>query len=443
MQTISGFPYFEVQFTKNGAVHDQQEVTELVSFLSRHPVSDMFVVAHGWNNDMDEARGLYRLFFERMREVLDSGQAPDLGTRTFAILGVLWPSKKFAEKELIPSGAAGAESPVTIAGLEEQLDDLKAVFDEPDADVALEAAKQLAPRLDTSPAARRQFADLLRSLLPQMAIDAEDASEKLFLLPGDELMQRLSKPVLPAGALPTGGTGGATRLGASPQNATGGAAFLGNFFSGMKSAARNLINFATYYQMKMRAGVVGEGLNQVLRELRVQQSDLKLHLIGHSFGARLVTAAAIGPEDQPPGKVSTLTLLQAAFSHYGFSDDYEGTKDGLFRRLVTAPMVSGPILISCTSNDRAVGLAYPLASLIAGQVAAALGDKNDRYGGIGRNGAQKTPEAVDGSLLPTGGMYQLQAGKLYNLNADLFVKDHSDICKSEIAYAVLVAVSTT
>ncbi len=66
---------------------------------------------------------------------------------------------------------------------------------------------------------------------------------------------------------------------------------------------------------------------------------------------------------------------------------------------MTGAKVNGPILITHTKNDKAVGIAYPLASRINGVKTAALGDENDPYGGIGRNGAQKTPEAVVGELL--------------------------------------------
>ena len=54
-----------------------------------------------------------------------------------------------------------------------------------------------------------------------------------------------------------------------------------------------------------------------------------------------------------------------------------------------------------THNDKAVGIAYPLASRFSGDQAAALGDKNDKFGGLGRNGAQKmeTGETIDGVLL--------------------------------------------
>ena len=214
----------------------------------------------------------------------------------------------------------------------------------------------------------------------------------------------------------------------------------------MKSAARNLLNYTTYYQMKERAGIVGRsGVNTLLRTLRARFPTLKLHLIGHSFGGRLVTAAADGPPDQPSVQPNSLTLLQAAFSHNGFAQHFDQVHDGFFRHVVTQHKVSGPIVITCTQNDTAVGLLYPLASLIAGQNASKLGDANDPYGGIGRNGAQHTPEvSQDATVLhAVGSAYPFQGGKLYNLNADACITGHSDICKDEVAYAVLAAIAVT
>jgi pimeloyl-ACP methyl ester carboxylesterase len=215
-----------------------------------------------------------------------------------------------------------------------------------------------------------------------------------------------------------------------------------SFLDGPRAAARNLLNFATYYKMKERAGIVGRtGANQVLRTIRASNPNLRLHLIGHSFGGRLVTAAALGPDGAAAVQPQTLTLLQAAFSHYGFAQHWDGVNDGLFRRVVTDQRVAGPVLITYTRNDTAVGLAYPIASQIARQTAAWVGDKNDRYGGIGSNGAQKTPEAVDEDLLVVGSPYAFQRGQLHNLKADAFIANHSDICKNEVAYAIQVAIS--
>jgi hypothetical protein len=444
MQNLKGFPYFEVEFNKDGTVHDQNQAKALMDFLGQGSVSDLFVISHGWNNDMADARDLYSRFFECMRAVINLGTVGGISTRNFAVLAVLWPSKKFAEQDLIPSGAASGGSPITNDLLKQELKGMKGLFDGKDADAALDKAIQLVAKLEDSPKAQAEFADLLRSILPKPTPDNTDASGDFFKLPGDEIIKRLSKPVPIVQLQPTAGHGRAAMATGGTGSTGGGAAGIGQFFTGIKSGALNLLNLTTYYQMKERAGLVGsKGVNSLLKTILAQPTKIKLHLIGHSFGGRLVTAATAGPDGQTPVTIDTLALLQTAFSHYGFAEHYDGKNDGYFRKVVTKKAVKGPTVISYTKNDLAVGKAYPLASLIAGQVAADLGDKNDKYGGLGRNGAQKTPEATDGVLLALNKPYQLAAGKLHNLNADAIIKGHSDICHNEVAYAILAAVSGT
>ena len=53
----------------------------------------------------------------------------------------------------------------------------------------------------------------------------------------------------------------------------------------------NVLNFTTYYEMKARAGTVGKnGVGQLIDHLAPQVE--RIHLIGHSFGGRVVAAAA-------------------------------------------------------------------------------------------------------------------------------------------------------
>ena len=229
----------------------------------------------------------------------------------------------------------------------------------------------------------------------------------------------------------------------------GGAAGRFDSLGGIKDAALNLLNYTTSYQMKERAGLVGrDGVNALLCRVRSLHPNLKLHLIGHSFGGRLVTAAAAGKDEDPTQSVAdTMTLLQAAFSHNGFAHRFDGDRDGFFRGLVEKGMVKGPLLVTCTSNDQAVGKLYPLASMFAGQDASAVGGPASRFGGIGCNGAQHTPEAVEGILLDSSVPYEgeraLRSRAIHNLNSDAFISDHSDVCGREVAHAVLAAIETT
>ena len=122
-----------------------------------------------------------------------------------------------------------------------------------------------------------------------------------------------------------------------------------------------------------------------------------------------------------------MSLLRAAFSHNAFAQDWRRGRDGAYRKVVTSGMVDGPVVITHTRHDVAVGIAYAMASRIAGQQDSAIGDASSTYGGLGSNGAQHTPEAVDGRLRRVGSAYDLERGRLHNLLADEFVSGHSDV----------------
>jgi hypothetical protein len=215
----------------------------------------------------------------------------------------------------------------------------------------------------------------------------------------------------------------------------GGAVGLGSSLSGFAASALNLLNYTTYYTMKMRAGTVGKnGVGPLVDRLAPQVE--RIHLIGHSFGGRVVAATAAGSTTD---KVSSLTLLQAAFSHNGFSQSMHG----FFRSVIDQKRIRGPIVITHTKNDQAVGIAYPLASRINGDTTAAFGDENDKFGGMGRNGAQQmlANERVAGPLRAVGDAgYQFQTGRCFNLLADTFIKSHGDVRGREVAYAISCAI---
>lgn len=187
--------------------------------------------------------------------------------------------------------------------------------------------------------------------------------------------------------------------------------------------------------------LLGDQRIPLLREIREIDPNLRVHLVGHSFGGRLVTAAAMGSGGSEPVSPASLTLLQATFSHNGFVEKFDRERDGFFREVVTARKIAGPIVITCTSNDRAVGIAYPIASRFARQDAADLGDEDDIFGGIGRNGAlvRFTPEAIAGELLDAEGTYTFAAGKLYNLKANRWISHHSDVTGPAVANVLLSA----
>ena len=442
MNDIAGIPYVTAQFEFDGRLLNSVKIPD--------GTTDVIVVSHGWNNSAADAEDLYQRLFTNFSEVAEPN---DLDGRTLAIVGVIWPSKRF--DELVASvadqeatGAASLNSPQSAESqklLEAKLASMESFFTKPEQKAALADMRKLIPDLEDKATARRAFVDKLRSLVSSNSADPEDASNLFFKQDGEDVMQalKIDEADLDDQLTNDGGSAslplGVGRVKPTTTTSTEGAAGFLGFLSGFKSAAMNALNFTTYYEMKSRAGTVGkDGVAPLIDDLSINVE--RVHLIGHSFGGRVVTSAAA---NSTTDRICSMSLLQTAFSHNGFSRSMKG----FFRSVVDTGRVKGPVIVTYTPNDKAVGIAYPLASRLALQTAAALGDKNDKYGGLGRNGAQKMEaneiDTTHEKMLPSNGTYQFKSNKFFNLEASDFVKGHSDITGKEVAHAVRKVVSAT
>jgi hypothetical protein len=441
-------PIFEVQIDKDANLVIPSQEADIVKALAPgSPFTDVVVISHGWNNDMDEARTLYRDFFSAFEQVFPAG----IG-KTLAI-GVLWPSKKFDEADLIPGGAASADSdPVADGVLLDRLQGMKDLFGDSHADGQIEQMKTLVAGLSGDAAKQNQFVSLMGAILDQHTDPAQRSPDEGTATLSDRAKNNGGSAVLKSFSLPITqkvvvGGGGAADLGGfagNPvlhQSGPGAAAGLGDFFSGIKAGALRLLNLVTYSVMKDRAGKIGrDTVNPLLKRVQAAvPQTLRFHLVGHSFGGRLVTATVDGASAL---RVQTLLLLQAAYSHNGLALNFEPGESGFFHAVFDNHKVTGPILITHSKNDLAVGLAYPLVSRLNGDDAASIGDANDPFGGMGANGAQHVDKA-EILLLPVGGKYDFKTpGKLvFNLNGDAIIQSHGDVARPETAAALAAAIT--
>jgi hypothetical protein len=440
MNNISSISYVAARFDKDGTALNKQEVTLPAG------TTDVIVVSHGWNNTEEQADRLYTELFTNFATVASD----QLQKKKIAIVGVIWPSKKFtdvveaavAEQARGGGAAFGTSSAAADETIRAKLDVIATMFDKKAAK-KIRAAKNQIAKLESDLAARRKFVDELRSLLDKSAAHEEDNSKLFFQLDGSVMLEKLKMPT-PLVSSGAGGGGGAASLGAHPSTTpTGGAAGWGDVFSGIKAGAIRFLNYLAYYEMKKRAGTVGQaGVGPMLD--RLANNVQRIHLVGHSFGGRVVAAAAAASTTD---KLQSLSLLQAAFSHNGFSK----SMNGFFRGVVDNQRIKGPILVTYTPNDRAVGIAYPVASRLSGTVASAFGDANDKFGGLGRNGAQKMDpgEVVPGvdRLLPVAGSYAWQSGRFHNLESSKYIVDpnggdaHGFVTGKEVAWAISRAIA--
>ncbi|MBU4464588.1 MAG: hypothetical protein KKH75_01950 [Actinobacteria bacterium] len=420
-------PYAEVEFDKAGELVTPPQVSAAAALIASEKATDVLVLSHGWNNSPAQARDLYERLIHSVASV--GGRVAASANRRLVVIGVIWPSILWAPPE---DQGAGAGLEDDVAALQ---DDIRARID--DAVVAKKLVA-LVPQLETSSDAQREYLALLRKTLPTSSPGEDVGAFTALTTASEDTVLEAAKALGQDDAVPAA-AGGAADVDPMGTGLVGEGAGAGlGLFGDIIGVGRNLLNVTTYYTMKERAGKVGSiGIAALLEGLHAAAPAVRLHLAGHSFGGRAVTAAALATK----APVSSMSLLQAAYSHFGMAYNWDGAgTDGFFEK---APAnVHGPIIVTHSTHDKAVGVAYPIASRLANQIGAGLGDESDPYGGIGRNGALKTPGNIMAQLLDVGGTYSLAQRQIWSLNGDAFISGHSDITGPQVAYAVLTAITT-
>jgi hypothetical protein len=466
MAGTGDWPRWEIQFDKAGNT-DTAAHAALLNDVAQAGLTDLIIMSHGWNSSVNHARRVYKQWFDMLPPLLPAGSAARPGT-----LGVLWPAMLWPDEPqpggtaAAGGGAAGLAEPTTAAGpAGAPVTALDAVYPEHGQQQILSQLAALLDAQPTDPQALNRFHDLMRALADTepKAIAAEDSGSLAML---DEDPQALAGRFAAAldtaaaqaaaagggaggGAADTPDAGGAAVLADVPlaDTAGGAAAGIGDITARLWHGAKEALRQLTYWQMKQRAGTIGQhGLGPFLGALAGQAPGLRVHLVGHSFGARLVSFSLLGLPGGEPSPVRSLTLLEGAFSHFAFAPSLpqdparSGALDGMMAR------VAGPLLACYSSHDTAVGILYPIASMTAGDDAADLADDvTFRWGGMGHDGAQAVQAAMV-KLQAAHTPYHLAAGQFTNIDASAIVIKggppsgaHSDIVHRELGWAMLAA----
>lgn len=141
-----------------------------------------------------------------------------------------------------------------------------------------------------------------------------------------------------------------------------------------KLSKRDAVDLFGWHRSKTRAAqtgltIVAPALRQLRKEIRGNVP--KFHMVGHSFGALLVASSASGLKDNE--KYSSMTLLQGAFSHNAFSEDYAFSGNpgaGMFHNILKNGSILGPLVATHTSNDGALGRSLGLVWLYTNRARA-------------------------------------------------------------------------
>ncbi|AVV43524.1 serine-threonine protein kinase [Streptomyces sp. ID05-04B] len=448
---MSVTPYWELTFDADGDV-DGGRRDRLAAEVGRRGVRDLIVFAHGWNTERSSATGLYSRFFAPMPALAPSAR--------IGYVGVVWPSMRFPDEPIpdFPRSAAAAtgEGGVRRRTLDgETRHALRETF--PGGAAAVDRIGRLLEERPPEEGALEEFGRLVRLLVdvappgPQALFAADTLAEgvpqdgpRMFAGPTAEVCEEFARAL--AGLEAGGPLSDGPEPG--PETGPGVAEFsLPNLWDG----AHELLRQATYYAMKRRAGTVGErGLGPFVGRLAAVAPAVRVHLVGHSFGGRLVSFALRG---LPEGvrTVKSVTLLQGAFSHYAFAArlPHDARAGGVLQG--QQHRVDGPLVCCHSSFDAALGTMYPLASRMAGDARGAVEEfgvgsvLGAKWGAMGHDGVQAVPgtractlaEALAGPL-PASGCVNVDAAAVVR-RGGAPAGAHSDIVHPELARLVLAA----
>jgi hypothetical protein len=393
-----------ISFDKQGKCEARQTLDSLIAQVNSQAFTHIFVFSHGWNNDWDDANCLYskwilnfiRFHRTRIQGIGTGAQAhpeldfdPDKKARPLFV-GIFWPSAAFVLPNENAPGSIGL-TPSLVSEERSEVrsltDDLRDEWDSVKSAFGDAASQQFQQLIHTFEEDGSGMPGLFYSLAQsnsqgsgrEPATDANARGLNLSRLLSPLFARRgadsdISAPAPQADLKQAANDVFAvfTKLGQlqPPPGDPGNFSRYVSFFKSLDP--RWLIRLATVWQMKDRAGVVGRNgvakmLQQIVRATGPSNQSIppRVHLIGHSFGAKVLLSALcapVAPANSPfPGQVESVLLLQPAISYACFAADVgDGThRSGGFK--IALDRVRQPIFSTFSANDLALRQFYHLA----------------------------------------------------------------------------------
>lgn len=424
-------PFYVVPFDKDGLCSGPLTARHLVDEVAGGGTTDVFLFSHGWNNDWATAVRRYDDFiagFSSLRARYPLG-------RDFrpVLAGIFWPSTALvAPWERGPGFAGGAGSGDDAGAAERaEVDEVAAVVPA-DRRGRFYALAQRPGDLGEDEAA--EFAALVAG-----AFAGRDELRAAESVPPTEVL-RVWRAVPSGAPVPAGDDFGfaADDLGSAAGDATGPQA-AGSFRA---LDPRSLIRLATVLLMKDRSGRVGaRGVADLLSSV-LAAGHARVHLIGHSYGAKVVLSALAA---RSPGRnVDSVLLLQPAMSYLCFAADADGEgHPGGYRPALSR--AEQPIMTTYSRNDLPLTRFFQWAARRASdlgevQIAGVPG----RYAALGGFG----PGGIDGEAvevparLPAEPYAAAAAGiRVVAVESSEFISGHGDISNDATHWMLLNQVS--
>ena len=369
-----------------------QQLEALISEAESSPPTDIFVLAHGWNNSFADAYASYSTMTSLLREVAAEQGLIAADYRSL-IIGVSWPSKAW-ESDSGRSLSSRAES------------DIATLY-------RTWSPKQSNGTYDSDIAAMEQL----------LAIPQERLTQAHYAHAGKLFQKYAIKPQ--EGSDPAGVS--VTDDASAFQFDNGGRGLGGNI------TIRDGLRLFTYWQMKERAGIIGEsGIRKLLDRLQAEFPQTKIHLCGHSFGSKMILAC-VSRGQALSRPIDTLVLLQGAVSFQALKPGIGGYDNVLSR-------VRGPLLVTFSSQDEALGVPYELASRWAGQTVEA-GRTISTYAAMGRVGSNqgRGVSLLEYSPVDATDPYHFVSG-IYDVDGSRLITGHSEFRNKSVAELIWRAV---
>lgn len=423
LQTDAGeVPFYIIQFDEGGECTSPAALDDLVRVTKGK--TDVFLFAHGWNNDWADATARYDEFAELFVAACQKHWPNPNRTYQPVLAGVFWPSAILT---------APWEHAPDIAGLDPLEADLRVLDDV----LSVEDAATLRA-LAADPAATTddalQAAKILAAALEPGGDDLGSEATAPPIAPADLLAVWQKAPF--AEPAPEGDEGGFI----ADEEEARGVATAEPDEAGWNPLRwiRDGIRAFTVLQMKDRAGRVGgNGVASMLRELA--KPDIRIHLIGHSYGCKVVMSA-LCHGDAPKHKVDSILLLEPAFSCYGFTHEIDGHPGGYRTAL---KRVRQPIITTRSEHDTPLRKLFHLAVRRSSDLGEAqiAGQPPSKFAALGGYGPYEVPEGVEWIDLPDDGEpYPSTANRIYAVDGTAYIAGHGAVETPQTAWALLTQV---
>jgi pimeloyl-ACP methyl ester carboxylesterase len=335
-----------VRFDKNGICSSPKTLEVLLDNVSQKKDRPVIFFSHGWNNDFADAVDLYRRFLTELEKVLTAH--PVAGPHPIFV-GVTWPSIWLPSDDG-PQMAADHDDPKATSAKEALLRELINILP------AGTDWSRLYALLEAEKLSVDQAKELARLLAPLLKPSGDEGAKEAVASEATIVKAMVEIQHAEAGAPHNDDI---DEIGVVDDGVVAGDVAPAGFFDFLDP--RPAIRLASLYLMKDRAGKVGSsGVAELLRGL-LQRTTAPVHVVGHSFGCKVMLSAAAA-EPKPDRKLKSMLLLQPAVSHLSFAATVPG-RDGPGGYRHVLERVENPIFSTYTASDFPLHEIYHLALL--------------------------------------------------------------------------------